>query len=93
MARERICDRNYITMWIEDKKSILETMIRNMNADLAAGYDPNGNSITQQKRDIKLYEFDMNTQINDFSKMDESKANRWCYYDLVNRGAITPIGG
>lgn len=93
MARERICDRNYITMWIEDKKSILETMIRNMNADLAAGYDPNGKSITQQKRDIKLYEFDMNTQINKFANMDEAKANRWCYYDLVNRGAITPIGG
>lgn len=93
MARERICDRNYITMWIEDKKSILETMIRNMNADLAAGYDPNGKSITEQQTTIRRYEFDMNEQINAFANMDEVKANRWCYYDLVNRGAITPIGG
>ena len=84
----RICDTDYIKMWIEDKQSIIETMVHNMQADIDAGYNPNGECITRQKNEIELYKLDMDMQMKDFSNMDQAKANRWCYYDMIKRGAI-----
>lgn len=84
---------NWFEMWFEDKKSILETMTRNMAADLAAGYDYFGTSIQKQIEDLNEYKhrFDAEMEkLKDLSTCDdgEKKVNRWCYLDMKKRGAI-----
>lgn len=88
----RIADTDYHEMWIGDKQSIIDTMYSNMNSDLNVGYDPNGKSITEQKATIDAYTRDFALQLGQFVYMTDTEVNRWCYYDLVHRGAITPIG-
>lgn len=78
----------WFEIWFEDKKSILETMKRNMQADLDAGYNPNGYAIYKQILEITEYEHGFDVQIELFKLMDDKQVERWCYYDLKKRGAI-----
>lgn len=87
----RICDTDWLAIWIEDKNCIIDIMISNMQSDLKAGYNPTSKAITDQQKTIELYKFDMNEQIKRFAYMEDSAVNRWCYYDLLARGAITAI--
>lgn len=75
-------------MWYADKESVIETMIRNMQADLAAGYDPHGACIMRQKSEIEAYRDEFNARLEVLAYMDEKKANRWCYVDMKRRGVI-----
>jgi hypothetical protein len=85
----RITDRNdWFELWYEDKQSIMDTMVKNMVADLNAGYDYFGKSIQDQKQEIKNYKSEFDKQMIEFATMDEKAANRWCFYDLKRRGAI-----
>lgn len=79
---------DWFEIWWEDKQSMLNTMLRNMNADLECGYNYFGNSIRMQKEKIEAYKQEMDFQIEKFKEMDEKKVQRWCYYDLKKRGAI-----
>lgn len=78
----------WFDMWYEDKKSLLETMIRNMVADIEAGYNPLGQNIKNQRNMIDRYEDEMNFQLEKLAEKDEKAAERWCYIDLKRRGAI-----
>lgn len=79
---------DWFEMWRADRESLLDTMVRNMIADLDAGYDYFGNSIQRQLKDIA--DFKKKTQILlDFvSFMDEKKVNHWAYIQLLKSGAI-----
>lgn len=86
----RVTDRNdWFELWYEDKQSIMDTMVKNMVADLNAGYDYFGKSIQDQKQEIKNYKSEFDKQMAELAIMDEKTANRWCFYDLKRRGAIT----
>lgn len=86
----RVTDSNdWFELWYEDKQSIMETMIKNMVADLNAGYDYFGKSIQDQKQEIKNYKSEFDKQMIEFATMDEKTVNRWCFCDLKRRGAIT----
>ena len=80
---------NWFSIWMDDKESVLETMVRNMAADLAAGYNYFGESIKRQREAIDAYKAEFERQLMAFADMDDGKRNRWCYYDLLRRGAIT----
>lgn len=79
---------DYISMWDEDKKSILTIMYRNMTSDLEAGYDVNGKSIRQQMEDIDSYRNKYYDEMEKLIAMEESAANRWCFMDMKRRGVI-----
>ena len=81
---------DWFEMWYADKKSMLDTMVRNMQADLNAGYDYFGQSIKKQRMAIDTYERLFNQELDMFADMDEKQVNRWCYYDMVKRGVIEP---
>jgi len=86
----KVTDRNdWFELWYEDKQSIIDTMVKNMVADLNAGYDYFGKAIQNQKQEIKNYKSEFDKQMIEFATMDEKTANRWCFYDLKRRGAIT----
>lgn len=85
----RITDRNdWFEIWFEDRESILNTMMRNMGADLAAGYDYFGQSITKQRQEIQKYKEETDSILDTFKDMDEKAVNRWCFYELKKHGAI-----
>lgn len=80
---------NWFEMWLQDKHSILYCMKSNMQADLNVGYDPRGKSITEQREMIDNYIKDINDTLDLFKTMkDENDVNKWCFYDMVKRGAI-----
>lgn len=79
---------NWFEIWFEDMKSIIETMRRNMVADLEAGYNPNGFYIRKQRVEIEQKQMNFDRQMEIFKNMDDSKVKRWCYYDLKKRGVI-----
>lgn len=79
---------DWFSLWEMDKKSIITTMYRNMAADLAAGYDLYGKSITQQRQLITQYETEYSNTLETFKTMTEEQINHWCFYDLKQRGAI-----
>jgi len=85
----RAGDRDdWFELWFEDKRSIEETMIRNMIADIEAGYDPTGNIIKMERDEIQQYRKEVDDQIERFKEMEDAAVNRWCYYDMKKRGAI-----
>lgn len=85
----RITDSNdWFGIWFEDKKSIINTMIKNMAADLDAGYNYFGTCIRKQQEDIETYKAKFDEEMDMFKSMEEKEVNRWCFYDLKKRGAI-----
>lgn len=89
MQRSRLSDRSdWFIIWEEDKHAILATMQENMASDLAAGYNPYGLAIMNQRNDIAAYMREIADAYDLFKTMDEKAVNRWCFYDLKKRGAI-----
>jgi len=85
----RVTDRNdWFDIWFTDKECMIECMVRNMAADLDAGYDYFGNSIRSQREAIEAYKADFEKQLDEFKLMDEKQVNRWCFYDMKKRGVI-----
>ena len=81
--------KNWFEIWVDDKENIVDTMVRNMRADLDAGYNYFGDCIRKQREAIDAYKKAFDDQLMAFTDMDDAKRNRWCYYDLLRRGAIT----
>ncbi len=79
---------NWFEIWFEDKKSMISTMMKNMAADIDAGYDPMGYSIRKQIVDIEEYQMKFDREMQNFRTMDEGKIQHWCYYDMKRRGVI-----
>lgn len=75
-------------MWINDKRSMVETMLRNIAADIAAGYNPVGDCIKNQREELRKYEEQFDRELMALADMTEEKAERWCKYDLIRRGAV-----
>ncbi|MCQ2059747.1 MAG: hypothetical protein MJY71_07980 [Bacteroidaceae bacterium] len=85
----RISDRNdWFELWFSDKQSMINTMLANMKADLEAGYNYFGKSITEQRNMIDAYKQEFDNQVDEFKHMEDKEVNRWCFYDMKKRGAI-----
>ena len=78
----------WFEMWFADKQSLMETMVRNMAADLECGYNYFGDSITRQRQQIAEYKAQFDSEVDGFKAMEERAVERWCYYDMKKRGAI-----
>lgn len=90
MYTSKLRDRDdWFTVWEQDKNAILATMQENMASDLAAGYNPRGLAITQQRETIAQYMREIADCYDLFKTMEDAAVNRWCFYDLKKRGAIT----
>ena len=79
----------WFDIWFDDMVSIIETMQRNLQADLEAGYHPYGSCIQKQQTAIEEKQKYFDAQMESFKMMDPGRVNHWCYYDLKKRGAIS----
>lgn len=82
---------DYFAVWYQDKLSMIETMIRNMLADLDAGYDFHGGSIGTQLQYVEEYYEDFRNKLKEFKDMREPDINKWCYKDMIERGAMEEV--
>ena len=80
------CD--WFKLWMEDRKWILDIMIHNMTADLEAGYDYWGKSITEQREAIEEFKKQYDADMDRLAEMEPSKVQHWCYVKLLKYGAI-----
>lgn len=79
---------DYVEMWHDDKNCVIKTMVRNMNADMQAGYNWLGKSIQQQLNDITAYSVNYEREVAILATMTPEAQQRWCKRDLIKRGAI-----
>lgn len=82
---------DWFELWLGDRRSIEHTMRKNMQSDLDAGYNPDGCCIANQRANIALYEYTTDYCLSTFTEWGEEKINRWCYFDLLKRGAIEAV--
>lgn len=75
-------------VWVSDRESMLETMIRNLRADLDAGYDYFGASATAQRAAIDEFKREFDAALESFKTKTTAEILRWCYFDLKKHGAI-----
>lgn len=87
MAKTKYTD-DWFEMWHLDKEVILNTMVRNMTADLECGYDYFGKSITEQREAIEVYKEKFDAEVMSFAEKTDDQRNKWCYYDMLRRGVI-----
>lgn len=87
MAKTKYTD-DWFEMWHLDKEVILNTMVRNMTADLECGYDYFGESITEQREAIEAYKEKFDAEVMSFAEKTDEQRNKWCYYDMLRRGVI-----
>ena len=88
MTRYTDCKGQWFDLWFEDKDSIVETMHRNMQDDIKAGYDIMGKSIRQQVDDITAYTNKFKAEQDMIRLMTSDEADKWCYKDMKMRGVI-----
>lgn len=79
----------WFDLWFDDKQSILDTMVKNLKADLEAGYNYFGHNIINQRKLIDEYKNQFDKELKNLREMDYKKAEHWCYIDLHRRGAIS----
>jgi Skp family chaperone for outer membrane proteins len=63
-------------------------MYRNISDDLEAGYNPDGECITKQRRDIESFLQKFNEEMDKIKEKTKQQVEHWCYYVLKKRGAI-----
>ena len=80
--------QDWFELFCADKQNILNTMARNMAADLEAGYDYFGKSIQQQIKDIEEYKKAFDAELDKIAEMEPSRVNHYCYVKLKRSGAI-----
>lgn len=79
---------NYIDMWFTYERSVIDTMCRNMKADLDAGYHAESTIIREQERDIAERQAQFEQEADMLREKSVNAANHWCYIDLKKRGVI-----
>lgn len=78
----------WFDLWRDDVSSVIATMIKNMAADIAAGYDPCGAIIKREQAEITEYREKIDRQLLALACMEPRRAEHWCRVDLIRRGAI-----
>jgi hypothetical protein len=82
---------DWFDVWYDDNRIVLLTMYENLASDLRAGYKIEGNSVKKQQATIQEYIEDINGCLEWAKETTPNYLNRWCYNDLVKRGAIAPL--
>ena len=79
---------DWLEMYVSERESMQNTMIRNMSADLDAGYDYFGKSIKQQRAAIDEFRAKFDAVLDMFKTMTDDAVQHWCFYELKKLGAI-----
>lgn len=79
---------DWFLMWNDDKRAMIDTMKRNVEADIDAGYNERGFTVVKAKEALDRYIRRYEDDVESFKRMTEKDVQRWCFYDLVKRGVV-----
>lgn len=79
---------SWFEMWCADYDSLIMTAMKNLKADLDAGYNPNGASIQRSRETITEFEKRYMNGLEKFKSMTPAQVQHWCHMDMKKRGAI-----
>lgn len=79
---------NWIDLWFDHQRAVIDTMCRNMKADLKAGYHTESTIIREQERDIAERQARFEQEADRLKGMSDGAAKHWCYIDLKKNGVI-----
>lgn len=79
---------DWFKIWREDRESMIDTMARNMAADLQAGYNYFGACIQRQIAEINAAKAKYAADMDRLANMTQAAACRWCHVQLLKSGAI-----
>lgn len=79
---------SYFQIFAVDKVNMLSVMVDNMSADLRAGYNPDGVSITDQMREIANYATRFAAEMLVLAETGSRDREKKCRLDLYKRGVI-----
>ena len=80
---------DWLEVWIDDWESLIETQNRNIQSELQAGFKWTGQHVQHEVKILKEFDSKYRDGLEKFKYMDEREVQRWCYFDLLKRGAIT----
>ena len=79
---------DWFEMWHDDKVGMINTMLRNLRADLDVGYDPRGKAVQDQLAMIESYKKDFDAAMDKIAEMEPARVQHYCYIQLKKAGAI-----
>lgn len=88
MAKFSDCKGQWFDLWCDDMNSIYLTMVYNYQADIKAGYNYYGLSITNQREQMQEHDRRYNEGLKFLCSLPEDAREKWCFQDLRRRGAI-----
>ena len=77
----------YLNLWMDDKQSMINTMIRNMDSDAQAGYSIA--FIKKELKEIQQYITDYESKLDTILKLKDNEIELYCKVDLIASGAIS----
>ena len=80
--------KEWISMWNDDKRSVLATMMGNVKSDIEAGYEPWGYSVRQSMAEIAEFTAKWERQITELARLDTDAKGRKCFEWLKESGCI-----
>ena len=80
----------YFALWMEDKRSMQMTRLRNVMSDVESGsFSPFSSTIVNQLATIMDMSNEYDRQFISLGKLTMTQADEWCRADLIKRGVIT----
>lgn len=79
---------NWYRIYLQDRRAMLDTMQRNLLSDLDAGYSPQGQSVTTQRKRIDDFKKEFASAIDMLRTISANEREYWCYCELLTLGAI-----
>lgn len=84
--REKI---DWFEVWCEDWEGLLQTQGRIIQSELEAGHSWSSRHVQHEVEILEQWDREYRYNLGRFAEMTEGQVKRWCYFDLLKRGAIT----
>ena len=80
---------DWFEIWCEDWEGLITTQSLNIKAELDAGWKWKSDRVQHEVNVLNQFQNTYRLQLGRFAEMEEKQVQRWCYYDLLRRGAIS----
>lgn len=81
--------KDWFDVWCADWEGLIETQARNVQSEIDAGWKYKSDRVQNELRILNKFNGEYRRQLGRFASMEDKEVNRFCYYDLLRRGAIS----
>ncbi len=80
---------DWFDVWCADWEGLIETQARNIQSEIEAGWKYKSARVQNEIRILNEFNGEYKMNLGRFGGMTDEEVNRYCYYDLLRRGAIS----